>query len=122
MGAIQQGLPDLKNTNKTSGAEGIEKYALIAGQHIELPTDARFYFQDKRGCWFWSTRKPRVKDGDWTPNKSPVQVSTEKGFHRCLITPSTSSRPESWQDTVMRVINLENLPLAMAQRFGSLSA
>ena len=105
---------DRAEANYSINAACLEKYALIAGQHVELPTDAKFYFQDKRGCWFWSKRKPRVKDGDWTPNKRPVQVSNENGHHRCLITPSAS-----WRDTVMRVINLENMPLAISQRFGS---
>ncbi|MEP5766544.1 MAG: hypothetical protein ABJ308_18230 [Halieaceae bacterium] len=112
MGVIRQGLLAPNHNNAVAEAHP-EKYAMIAGQQIELPGDARFYFQDKRGCWFWSTRKPRVKDDDWTPNKNPVQINNERGYLRCLITPSKDSRSASWQDTVMRVINPDHMPLAM---------
>ena len=90
------------------------KYAVIEGRQVPLPRDARFYFQDKRGCWYWSSRKPRVKGDDWTPNKVPVQIDNDKGHRRCLITP-TRTAADAWRDTVMQVISLENMPLALAR-------
>ena len=115
MNAGQQVSEVIAQLESTAQGRKLTKYALIAGQHVVLPDEAKFYFQDKRGCWFWSNRKPRVKDGDWTPNKSPVQINNEKGFHRCLITPTNEERRGSWRDTVMRVINLDNMPLALSQ-------
>ena len=93
------------------------RYAVIDGQQIPLPGDARFYFQDKRGCWYWSQRKPRVKGDDWTPNKSPVQVHTAQGYSRCLITPARRAT-DSWRETVMQVINSDNMPLAFSRHCG----
>ncbi len=93
--------------------EPLGKYAVIEGVQVPLPLDARFYFQDKRGCWFWSTRKPRVKGDDWTPNKMPVQINTEKGHHRCLITARKAA--DAWRDTVMQVVSLDNMPLAVSR-------
>ena len=90
------------------------KYAVIDGRQVPLPGDARFYFQDKRGCWYWSSRKPRVKGDDWTPNKVPVQIHNDKGYRRCLITPARSAA-DAWRDTVMQVISLDNMPLALGR-------
>ena len=90
------------------------KYAVIDGRQVALPVDARFYFQDKRGCWYWSSRKPRVKGDDWTPNKAPVQIQSEKGYHRCLITPARVAA-DAWRDTVMRVVCRDNMPLVLSR-------
>ncbi len=90
------------------------KYAVIDGRQVALPVDARFYFQDKRGCWYWSTRKPRVKGDDWTPNKAPVQIQSDQGYHRCLITPALAAAG-AWRDTVMRVISQDNMPMALSR-------
>jgi hypothetical protein len=90
------------------------KYAVIEGRQVALPFDARFYFQDKRGCWYWSTRKPRVKGDDWTPNKMPVQIHNEKGYYRCLITPALKAA-DAWRDTVAQVISQDNMPLAISR-------
>lgn len=90
------------------------RYAVIDGKQIPLPGDARFYFQDKRGCWYWSQRKPRVKGDDWTPNKSPVQVNTSQGYPRCLITPAKRAA-DAWRETVMQVINSDNMPIAITR-------
>ena len=98
----------------TTNVTRLKKYAMIAGQRVALPVDAKFYFQDKRGLWFWSKRKPRVMDGDWTPNKTPVQVNDEKGSGRCLITPLTDARTDNWRSSVMQAVNLDNRPLAMS--------
>jgi hypothetical protein len=92
----------------------LKRYAVIAGKRVALPVGAKFYFQDKRGLWFWSQRRPRVMDDDWTPHKSPVQVNNDDGHDRCLITPISDARQEAWRDSVMRTVNLENRPLAMS--------
>jgi hypothetical protein len=105
----------------TAEVTKLKKYALIAGQRVALPVDAKFYFQDKRGLWFWSKRKPRVMDGDWTPNKSPVQVNDEKGSDRCLITPISDACRDSWRSSVMQAVNLENRPLAMSPQLDDLA-
>ena len=99
----------------------LKKYAVIAGQRVALPVDAKFYFQDKRGLWFWSKRKPRVMEDDWTPNKAPVQINTEQGFKRCLITTPADARDEAWRNTVTRAVNLDNRPLAMSPELDELS-
>jgi hypothetical protein len=109
------------NTEAQRNVTALQRYAVIAGERIALPVDAKFYFQDKRGLWFWSKRKPRVMEGDWTPNKSPVQISTDKGYKRCLMTPTADSREEAWRDTVTRAVNLENRPLAMSPELDKLS-
>lgn len=107
-------------TATDSNVSPLKKYAVIAGRRVALPVDAKFYFQDKRGLWFWSARKPRVKDGDWTPNKNPVQVNSDKGFDRCLITPMSDARKDAWVNTVMRAVNLDNRPLAMSPQLDQL--
>ena len=99
----------------------LKKYAVIAGERVALPVDAKFYFQDKRGLWFWSKRKPRVMEDDWTPNKSPVQIDTEQGFKRCLMTRLMDSREEAWRNTVSRAVNLDNRPLAMSPELDELA-
>jgi hypothetical protein len=106
----------------TAKVTRLKKYAMIAGQRVALPVDAKFYFQDKRGLWFWSKRKPRVMDGDWTPNKSPVQVNDEKGFDRCLITPITDACRDTWRSSVMQAVNLDNRPLAMSPQLDDRTA
>ena len=102
-----------RDNGNNSNVAALKKYAVIAGERVALPVDARFYFQDKRGLWFWSKRKPRVMEGDWTPNKSPVEVRTEAGFKRCLVTEPAREGHNAWRDTVNRAVNLENRPLAM---------
>jgi hypothetical protein len=109
------------NEPATAKVSRLKKYAVIAGQRVALPVDAKFYFQDKRGLWFWSTRKPRVMDGDWTANKSPVQVNDEKGFDRCLITPITDAPKDTWRSSVMQAVNLDNRPLAMSPQLDDLA-
>ena len=99
----------------------LKKYAVIAGERIALPLDAKFYFQDKRGLWFWSKRKPRVMEDDWTPNKSPVQINTAEGYKRCLMTPPSSDSGDAWRETVTRAVNLEHRPLAMSPELDELS-
>lgn len=84
----------------------LKKYAVIAGETVALPVDAKFYFQDQRGLWFWSSRKPRVMDGDWTPHKRPVQVPNGECSSRCLVAPITEDKKNAWRQSVMRTINL----------------
>jgi hypothetical protein len=100
----------------------LNKYAVIAGQRVALPVDARFYFQDKRGLWFWSTRKPRVKKDDWTTNKQPVQVSTDEGHRRCLQTTPEQGRRQHWSQTLMQAVDLKNQPLFSAPELDELLA
>ena len=107
--------------SKQDNVSQLKKYAVIAGQRVALPVDAKFYFQDKRGLWFWSARKPRVMDGDWTPHKNPVQVNDSHGFHRCLITPLGDARKDAWRNTVMRAVNLDHKPLAMSPQLDDLA-
>ena len=69
MGAFQ------KSINK--GRSGV--YAVIDGQIILLPADAKYVCQDHRGSWFYCTRRPRIKDGEWTPNKIPILLKSSRG-------------------------------------------
>jgi hypothetical protein len=108
------------SVDSTAMAEEPVRYAVIAGRRIALPTDAKFYFQDKRGLWFWSKRKPRIKRDDWTAKKEPVQVCTEKGYNRCLQTePAACSK--HWSKTLMQTVNLGLPPLASAPELDDLS-
>ena len=84
-------------------------YAIIEGIPIALPSDAKYICQDKRGCWFYCARRPRIKDGDWTPNKNPIQLHNEKGniTARVLITNTMAS----WTNTLQTTIKRTQLPL-----------
>jgi hypothetical protein len=100
----------------------LKKYAVIAGQRVALPVDARFYFQDKRGLWFWSKRKPRIKQDDWTTNKEPVQICTEQGHKRCLQTSPQHGRSRHWSQSLMQTVDLKNQPLFSAPELDELLA
>ena len=56
---------------------GPEVFAVINGTKIYLPEEAKYVMQDRRGLWYYSTRKPRPKEGDWTPNKTSIACRTE---------------------------------------------
>jgi len=85
-------------------------YAIIDGIPIALPKDAKYICQDKRGCWFYCARRPRIKDGDWTPNKNPIQLRNDRGHitARVLITDTKSS----WTKTLQSTIKRTQLPMA----------
>ncbi len=76
-------------------------FAVIDGVLIELPPEARFYMQDKRGSWFYSIRKPRPKFNDWTKFKTPIQPRNEKGGFIPRVV--QSPKAEDWENTVCRV-------------------
>ncbi|WP_045861648.1 hypothetical protein [Teredinibacter purpureus] len=84
-------------------------YTIIEGIPIALPQDAKYVCQDKRGCWFYCARRPRVKDGDWTPNKHPIQLQTETGrlSTQVLIT----DPKESWKSSLQTTIKKAHLPI-----------
>lgn len=92
--------------NKKIGKDTV--YAIIDGEPVILPSSAKFICQDKRGCWFYCTRRPRIKNDDWTPNKSPVQLINGMGkiVPRVII---TASSPD-WKKTLQRTINQALLP------------
>jgi hypothetical protein len=83
-------------------AEGPEVFAVIAGQKIFLPADAKYVMQDRRGLWYYSSRKPRPKEGDWTPNKTSIACITERGYVRALKTETE----QQWLDTCQRTVRM----------------
>ena len=66
--------------------EGPEVFAVIDGKKVFLPAEAKYVMQDRRGIWYYSTRKPRPKEGDWTPNKTSIACRNEAGYVRALKT------------------------------------
>ncbi len=95
--------------------EDLEVYAVIEGKKVYLPSDATYVMQDRRGLWFYSKRKPRLKEGDWTPNKVSIACRTDKGYVRALQTDSNVP----WLDTCQRTVRVvskggERLPIEAA--------
>jgi len=86
----------------TAPEQGPEVYAVIEGRKVYLPADAKYVMQDRRGIWYYSTRKPRPKEGDWTPNKTSISCRTEKGYVRAL---RTDTRVE-WLQTCQRTVRM----------------
>lgn len=89
-------------TNSQS-SQGKEVFAVIAGKKVYLPVEAKYVMQDRRGLWFYSTRKPRQKEGDWTPNKTSIACLNERGYVRALKTESDREWLETCQRTVRMV-------------------
>ena len=83
-------------------AEGTEVFAVIAGKKVFLPEDAKYVMRDRRGLWYYSSRKPRPKEGDWTPNKTSIACRTEAGFVRALKTDTE----RQWLDTCQRTVRM----------------
>ena len=81
---------------------GTEVFAVIAGRKVYLPVEAKYVMQDRRGLWYYSTRKPRPKEGDWTPNKTSIACRTEAGYVRAL---KTETR-QRWLDTCQRTVRM----------------
>ena len=81
---------------------GPEVFAVIEGKKVFLPDDAKYVMQDRRGLWYYSSRKPRPKEGDWTPNKTSISCRTERGYVRALKT--ETSIP--WLDTCQRTVRV----------------
>ena len=84
-------------------AEEIEVYAVIDGKKVYLPSEATYVMQDCRGLWFYSKRKPRLKEGDWTPNKVSISCRTDRGYVRALRTESNVP----WLDTCQRTVRVD---------------
>ncbi len=80
----------------------LEVYAVIDGKKVFLPPEATYVMQDRRGLWFFSKRKPRLKEGDWTPNKTSISCKTDRGYVRALKTDSAVP----WLDTCQRTVRI----------------
>lgn len=83
---------------------GPEVFAVIEGKKVFLPAEAKYVMQDRRGLWYYSTRKPRPKEGDWTPNKTSIACRTERGYVRALKTDTVLQ----WLDTCQRTVRMVN--------------
>ena len=81
---------------------GPEVFAVIGGKKVFLPAEAKYVMQDRRGLWYYSARKPRPKEGDWTPNKTSIACLTERGYVRALKTDTVAQ----WLDTCQRTIRM----------------
>ena len=81
-------------------SDGLEVFAVIEGKKVFLPSEAKYVMQDRRGLWFYSVRKPRPKEGDWTPNKTSISCRTDRGFVRVLKTDTNIEWLETCQRTV----------------------
>jgi len=81
---------------------GPEVFAVIGGRKVFLPGDAKYVMQDRRGLWYYSSRKPRPKEGDWTPNKTSIACRTEQGYVRALKTDTE----RQWLDTCQRTVRM----------------
>lgn len=101
---MQQNLSAQENSRNLANV-----YTIIDGIPIALPQDAKYVCQDKRGCWFYCARRPRIKDGDWTPNKHPIQLQTASGqlTSRVLITDPKGP----WKKTLQTTIKKAQLPI-----------
>jgi hypothetical protein len=80
----------------------LEVFAVIEGKKVFLPPEAKYVMQDRRGLWFYSKRKPRPKEGDWTPNKTSIACRLERGYVRALKTDSKIP----WLETCQRTIRI----------------
>lgn len=83
-------------------SEQLEVFAVIEGKKVYLPPEAKYVMQDRRGLWFYSTRKPRTSEGDWTPNKTSIACRTDAGMVRVL---KTDTRVP-WLDTCQRTVRM----------------
>lgn len=89
--------------------ESADVYAIIERIPIALPGSAKFIFQDKRGCWFFCSRRPRIRDGDWTPNKTPIQIVNERRQLTAQVF-MTDAKP-SWATTLQTTVKRAHLPM-----------
>jgi hypothetical protein len=80
----------------------LEVFAVIEGKKVYLPSEANYVMQDRRGIWYYSTRKPRPKEGDWTPNKTSICCRSDGGCVRALKTEPV--RP--WLETCQRTVRM----------------
>ncbi len=82
-----------------AGSDSLEVFAMIAGRKVFLPAEAKYVMQDCRGVWFYSKRKPRISEGDWSANKTCICCQTDSGCVRVLQTESTVPWLETCQPT-----------------------
>ena len=80
----------------------LEVFAVIEGKKVYLPPEAKYIMQDRRGIWYYTNRKPRPKEGDWTPNKTSIACRTEQGYVRALKTDPV----QPWLDTCQRTVRM----------------
>ena len=80
----------------------LEVFAVIEGKKVFLPPEAKYVMQDRRGIWYFSSRKPRPKEGDWTPNKTSISCRSDGGYVRALKTETV--RP--WLETCQRTVRI----------------
>jgi hypothetical protein len=80
----------------------LEVFAVIEGKKVFLPEDANYIMQDRRGLWYYSSRKPRPKEGDWTPNKTSISCKSDGGYVRALKTETV----KPWLDTCQRTVRM----------------
>ncbi len=90
--------------------ERLEVYAVIGGKKIYLPPEANYVMQDRRGIWYYCSRKPRPKEGDWTPNKTSISCKVDGGYVRALRTPVEASWLQTCQRTVRMVSGINGEP------------
>ncbi|MFU8764542.1 MAG: hypothetical protein ACNA7T_08470 [Haliea sp.] len=83
-------------------SDELEVFAMIDGRKVYLPEEARYVMQDRRGLWFYSKRKPRLSEDDWTPNKTSIACVTERGCVRVLQTKPAGT----WLETCQRTIRM----------------
>lgn len=81
----------------------LEVFAVIEGTKVYLPEEAKYIMQDRRGLWYYSTRKPRPKEGDWTPNKTSISCRLDGGYVRALRTEPVMPWLQTCQRTVRMV-------------------
>jgi len=84
----------------------LEVFAVIDGKKVYLPENAKYIMQDRRGLWYFSSRKPRPKEGDWTPNKTSIACRTATGCVRALRTEPVMPWLETCQRTIRMIQDL----------------
>ena len=92
---IKKGMDELRLRENSA-------YVMIDKLLRFLPPEAKYAMQDARGSWFWSSRRPRIKEGDWTPNKHPIQPRRPDGTFECKVLQTRING--NWQDTLQQTI------------------
>lgn len=99
--------------DKQECMSGEMSFAIIEGVPIALPPEAKYVVQDMRGCWFYANRKPRKKEGDWTPLKHPIQINTSQGYQRVLRTDPMVN----WEDSIQMIVTESYLPTSHGEAY-----
>ena len=87
----------------SSNESELEVFAVIEGKKVYLPEEAKYVMQDRRGLWYFSNRKPRPKEGDWTPNKTSIACVNDGGYVRAMKTETLMPWLQTCQRTVRMV-------------------